>query len=130
MYMQVVELIRCGTGSKSLLVIDMDTEREMAEKVVTHIISLFCRSNKCIHISKNVCIDKPLIANIASVNNYFGLVPRPASTEACGSKNEITNLRDVQHPLPSIIGRHYQQRQCSGDDSEIKHCWNRRHRWT
>ena len=36
-------MIRSGTGPKTLLVIDMDTEREMAEKVFTctHIISSF-----------------------------------------------------------------------------------------
>ena len=33
--LQVVERIRSGTGPKKMLVIDMDTEREMALKVST-----------------------------------------------------------------------------------------------
>ena len=33
--LQVVEKIRSGTGPKKMLVIDMDTEREIAVKVCT-----------------------------------------------------------------------------------------------
>lgn len=40
----MVELIRNGTGARKLLVIDMDTEREMAEKVThTHTANVYMR---------------------------------------------------------------------------------------